>query len=89
MRLTGTRYLPTNASMSTRVAPVMFCYGTKDAFASPEGLEAVCGAMPAASVHLLEGADHGFNVRKASGRTREDVYREAAQALEEWLKGLA
>jgi hypothetical protein len=37
--------------------------------------------VPQATTHFLEGADHGFSVAKASGRTRQDVWREASDAL--------
>ena len=41
--------------------------------------------VPQATVHILEGADHGFNVLKCSGRTRDEVWGEAADALLDWL----
>jgi len=64
----------------------LFCSGTNDAFASPDELRATATKMKRASVHLLEGADHGFAVRKSSGRSREDVYAEAVDAMARWLK---
>lgn len=69
--------------------PTLFCSGTRDAFASPDELRAAAALVPNATVHLLEGADHGFAVPKASGRTREDVWSEAAEALVEWLNDTA
>ncbi|MEO6196692.1 MAG: alpha/beta family hydrolase [Dehalococcoidia bacterium] len=66
--------------------PTLFCSGTKDAFASPEELTGVAAIAPNATYHLLEGADHGFSVNKASGHTREDVWGEAVEAMLEWLK---
>ena len=36
---------------------------------------------PNARVHVLQGADHSFAARKADGRTREDIWAEAAEAL--------
>jgi hypothetical protein len=30
---------------------------------------------------VLEGADHGFAARKASGRNKDDVWREAVDAM--------
>jgi predicted alpha/beta-hydrolase family hydrolase len=71
-----------------RVA-TLFCSGTRDAFASPEELEAAANLVPRASVHMLDGADHGFTVTKSSGRTKDDVWREAVDAMWEWLKGLS
>jgi predicted alpha/beta-hydrolase family hydrolase len=68
--------------------PTLFCSGTRDAFASPEELESAASKIAGATLHFLDRADHGFAVPKASGRTREDVYAEAAQALLEWLEKL-
>ncbi|MDP9236079.1 MAG: dienelactone hydrolase family protein [Chloroflexota bacterium] len=68
--------------------PVLFCSGTRDAFASPEELRAAAKKIRTAKVHLLEGADHGFAVPKSSGRTRDDVWAEAIDAMTEWLGSL-
>lgn len=68
--------------------PALFCSGTRDAFATPDELTATAVLVPDARVHLLDGADHGFAVLKSSGRSREDVWDEAAGALVEWLGGL-
>jgi hypothetical protein len=35
---------------------------------------------------LLEGADHGFAVKKSTGRTKQDVWAEATDALLSFLK---
>src|SRR5581483_5325306 len=48
--------------------PVFFCSGTNDAFASPEELASAAKLLKRSTVHLLEGADHGFAVKKSRGR---------------------
>ncbi|MBI5287963.1 MAG: dienelactone hydrolase family protein [Chloroflexi bacterium] len=68
--------------------PTLFVSGTNDAFGSPEELRAATKKVRGAKLHLLDGADHGFAVRRASGRTREDVYAEAVTALVDWLEAL-
>lgn len=65
--------------------PTLFCSGTNDAFASPGELKDAAALLPRSTVHLLEGADHGFAVRKASGRTKEQVWAEAVEATWRWL----
>jgi uncharacterized protein len=65
--------------------PALFCSGTRDAFASPEELRSAESNIGGVTLHFLEGADHGFAVPQASGRTKDDVYAEAAQALIDWL----
>ena len=62
-----------------------FCSGTRDAFASPAELRTAAIQVKRSAVHLLEGADHGFGVRKADGRTKEDVWGEATDALVTWF----
>jgi len=69
-------------------APALFCSGTNDAFASPDELRGLTAVVPGSLLHLLEGADHGFAVPKSSGRTRQDVWMEAASALRDWLAAL-
>jgi len=66
--------------------PTLFCSGTRDTFASPDELRAAAAKIPRAAVHLLEAADHGFAVPKASGRTREDIWSEAADAMLLWIE---
>jgi hypothetical protein len=69
-------------------APAFFCSGTRDAFAAPDELRAAVASMAGATLHLLDGADHGFAVPKSSGRTRQDIYEEAVASLLNWLHTL-
>ncbi|MXY59543.1 MAG: hypothetical protein F4Y96_03445 [Chloroflexi bacterium] len=79
---------PRTAHLPRVACPTLFCSGTRDPFASPDELAAVAALVTDARVHLLDGADHGFAVLKSSGRSREDVWAEAAGVLVEWLSGL-
>ncbi len=65
--------------------PTLFCSGTRDTFATPEELSVAIAAVGGANVKLLEGADHGFNTLKSSGRTREQVWEEAVAEMIRWL----
>ncbi len=65
--------------------PTLFCSGTRDAFASVDQLAAAAKQIAGSQVHVLEGADHGFGVTKASGRTKEDDWAEATDALLDWF----
>ena len=67
--------------------PTLFCSGTRDAFGSPEELRGAAALVEDSTLHLLLGADHGFATLKSSGRTREDVWREAVDAMLAWLQG--
>ena len=69
--------------------PVLFCSGTCDAFAAPDELAEAVSKIKEARIHLLDGADHGFSVRKSSGRTRQDVWDEAIETFTDWLQEIA
>ena len=79
---------PRTAHLPDIACPSLFCSGTRDTFASPDELAAAAALVPHARVHLLDSADHGFAVLKSSGRSREDVWAEAAGVLVGWLGGL-
>ncbi len=65
--------------------PTLFCSGTRDEFATPEELSIATATVDGAVVKLLDGADHGFNMFKRSGRTREQVWEEAMDEMIHWL----
>ena len=77
-----------DAHLGSVAVPALFCSGTRDAFATPDVLRAAASQLSKASLRFLEGADHGFNVAKASGRTREDVWQEACESLLAFLRSL-
>jgi predicted alpha/beta-hydrolase family hydrolase len=70
--------------------PMLFVQGTRDAFARWDRLLPVLERLPLATLHPIEGADHGFAVPKRTGRTAADVERDIAGAAGAWLsaKGL-
>ncbi len=74
-----------DAHLPQIAAPTLFCCGTRDVFGAPEELATAAALAPKARLHLLEGADHGFDVLKSSGRTRRDVWAEAVNTLLAWL----
>jgi hypothetical protein len=68
--------------------PTVFISGTNDAFGSPDELRTAAKKVRGSKIHLLDGADHGFSVKKSTGRTREDVWAEAVTAFTDWLLAL-
>ncbi len=73
-----------------RVAiPMLFLQGTRDALAPIERMREVCGALGArATLHEVEGADHGFAVLVRSGRTAAEVRAELADTAAAWAAAL-
>ena len=69
--------------------PTLFVSGTRDAFGAPDELKATAKKVRGSKMHLLDGADHGFAVKKSTGRTKDDVFAEAVGVFGDWLDGLA
>ena len=68
--------------------PMLFLQGTRDEFAGLDLLVPVCEKLgDRATLHLVEGADHGFRVPKRLG-TEEEVRRALAQVIARWARAL-
>ncbi len=66
-------------------APMLFIQGSRDAFARPDLLQKTLNTLRTATLHVVEGADHGLNVR---GRTPEDITAELAGTTLDWMQTL-
>jgi predicted alpha/beta-hydrolase family hydrolase len=70
--------------------PMLFLQGTRDDLAELGLIREVCGQLaPRAVLRELDGADHSFAVRKSAGRSGDEVRRELAAAIADWLSPLA
>lgn len=70
--------------------PVLFVQGTNDALADLTLIRGLVEKIgPSATLHLVQGADHGFALPKGSGRSQEDVYDEIARAVADFGATLA
>jgi hypothetical protein len=75
--------------LSDVALPMLFLQGTRDRLAELERVRRVCSRLgPRATLHVVEGADHGFSVLKRSGRTDTDVQEEMADAVAGWVRQL-
>ena len=69
--------------------PLLFLQGTRDKLAPLDLLEAVQQELlKTATLHVVDGADHGFHVLKRSGRTDDEIQDELADATRSWIDGL-
>ncbi len=69
--------------------PMLFLQGTRDALADLELLRPVLKPLREsglATLHVVEGADHGFDVLKRSGRTGDEVLEELADTAVAWMR---
>jgi len=70
----------------TAPAPLLFVQGTRDELASLARLRPVVARLGRrARLHVVEHADHGFDVLVRSGRARPDVIAEIAGAVAAWM----
>ena len=68
--------------------PTLFCSGTRGSFGTPDELKTAASKVPKSVIHQLEGADHSLAGVKSSGRTRAEVWTEAADSLLSWLHSI-
>lgn len=73
--------------LSAVALPMLFLQGTRDALADLELLGPVVEELgPRATLHPIEGADHGFHVLVRSGRTDVEVADEVADRAAGWMR---
>jgi predicted alpha/beta-hydrolase family hydrolase len=70
-------------------APMLFIQGTRDKLAESRLLEPLLASIAHATLHSVEGADHGFHVLKRSGRNDDEVLDELATRTASWIGSLA
>lgn len=70
-----------------RILPPVLCFtGTRDAFCDRNALSQTLESLPSHwSQVFIEGADHGLDVLKKSGRTRADVLSGVSADVRTWL----
>jgi uncharacterized protein len=67
-------------------APMLFVSGTRDPLCDLALLRPVLARIgDRATLHVIEGGDHSFDVLKSSGRSKESVAAEVLDTVEGWL----
>ena len=78
-----------DAHLPDIAVPVLCLNGTRDNLCRQDLMdEVVAGLSDRFHMHWLEGADHGYRVPKASGRTQQDVFEEVARVSCRWASQL-
>jgi len=73
--------------LAATAVPLLFLQGTRDTLADLDLLTPIVARLaPRATLHVVEGADHGFHVLKKSGRTDDQVLDELADVTSKWLE---
>ena len=67
--------------------PALFLQGTRDALCDLDLLRAALELYGGAhELHVVDGADHGFDVLARSGRTADEVRAELARVVLDWVE---
>lgn len=69
--------------------PQLFFAGTRDRLSPPDLIASLVDSLPEASLEVVAGGDHSFNVPKASARTRESVMSDLAARTASYLGALS
>lgn len=90
----GYPFHPTGQPARLRIAhlqslktPALIVQGTRDPFGNQDEVRGYA-VSPTVQVHWLEDGDHDFKPRRSSGRTQDDHWLEAVQAIERFIQGL-
>jgi predicted alpha/beta-hydrolase family hydrolase len=77
------------AHLERLTIPMLFVSGDRDPLADLDLLKSVVGGLgERATLHLIEGGDHGLRVLARSGRTNEEAQAEALDTMADWMKRL-
>jgi predicted alpha/beta-hydrolase family hydrolase len=69
--------------------PMLFIQGTRDELADIDLMRGMCSALGSrATLHVVEGGDHSFNVLKRSGRDSESVMNEIRETIARFMRGV-
>ncbi len=75
--------------LATAAGPLLFVQGTRDALAELKRLRPVVKKLGSrATLHIVDHADHGFDVLVRSGRTETEVHAEIATTVAAWMDGV-
>ena len=65
--------------------PMLFLSGTRDILAGRDLLDSLVTGLPAAKLHWLDTADHGYKVLKRTRNTDENVFDEMARITRRFI----
>ena len=81
---------PRDQHLPQITAPVLCVNGTRDPLCRRDLMDDIVKRLSTKwQMHWLEGADHGFHVTKASGRTDVDILNKIGVTTAAWLSSLA
>ncbi len=74
-----------DAHLPRIAVPTLVVQGARDTFGTEEELRPVLARMPAATLHVVEGGDHSFNVRRKSDPSKQEIYDAVMDVIADWI----
>ena len=68
--------------------PMLFFTGSRDALALPHLVDRCLAPLESTTVEVIPDADHGFRVRKRSGRSTREVMEWIVDRTTEWISAI-
>ena len=68
--------------------PMLVVQGSRDSFGTEDELRVVLDRLPAARLHVVEGGDHSFNIRRKSAPPREEIYATVMDEIVRWTRNV-
>ena len=66
-------------------APMLFVQGSRDPFGTPQEIQPVLAACPAAELFVVDGGDHSFKVRGKHAPTEGEIHARVQDAISDWI----
>jgi uncharacterized protein len=77
------------AHLNDVTVPMLFLQGTRDDLANLALMKEVCGELgERATLHVVDTANHSFEVLKKAGRSSEEVRVHLAETMRSWMDGI-
>ena len=76
------------AHLQRVTVPMLFLQGTRDDLADLSMIKEVCAELPTATLHIVEGGNHSFDVPKKTGRTATEVQADLVDTAVAWMRAL-
>lgn len=74
-----------SAHLPLIAAPMLFIQGTRDSFGTPDELQPILTTCQRAHLHVVEGADHAFKIRRRDMPSLEHVWEKTQDKIAEWV----
>jgi len=66
--------------------PMLIVQGSRDSFGTPNELRPVLAQLSEAQLHVVDGGDHSFNLRRKSAPSQEQIHAAVVNKVIRWVQ---